>query len=150
MTEGEMIKALKEALIWCSGSNDFGPGGKAHEGWVKTCRPLLYDFAPDLVIPTRKERTMAPCQVTEPQRQPLVTEAVMKIASATEHLDKVVASLETRLTPVLSAIEKNCTADKELVPINAHVPLYGSLKDLATRIERAAQYLSALKDRLEV
>ncbi len=32
---------LKEALIWCSGSTDFGPGGKAETGWNKTCRPLL-------------------------------------------------------------------------------------------------------------
>lgn len=24
-----------EALIWCSGSADYGPGGQAHEGWKR-------------------------------------------------------------------------------------------------------------------
>lgn len=35
------IARLKDALIWCSGSADFGPGGQAEEGWNKVCRPLL-------------------------------------------------------------------------------------------------------------
>lgn len=35
------LKALREALIWCSGSNDFNEGGIAREGWLKLCRPLL-------------------------------------------------------------------------------------------------------------
>jgi hypothetical protein len=35
------VAELRDALIWCSGSADFGPGGKAHKGWVKKCRPLL-------------------------------------------------------------------------------------------------------------
>lgn len=39
--KNERIEALEDALIWCSGSPDFGPGGQAHEGWVKVCRPLL-------------------------------------------------------------------------------------------------------------
>lgn len=33
--------ALMEALIWCSGSDDFQVGGKAHVGWEKLCAPLL-------------------------------------------------------------------------------------------------------------
>ncbi len=33
--------ALREALQWCSGSDDFGVGGKARVGWVKICAPLL-------------------------------------------------------------------------------------------------------------
>ena len=32
---------MLDALIWCSGSADFAPGGKAHVGWVATCRPLI-------------------------------------------------------------------------------------------------------------
>lgn len=35
------IDKLEEALIWCSGSADFGVGGVAHEGWKKLCAPLL-------------------------------------------------------------------------------------------------------------
>lgn len=35
------IEKLKEALIWCSGSDDFQEGGKARIGWLKLCKPLL-------------------------------------------------------------------------------------------------------------
>lgn len=35
------VEKLKEALIWCSGSGDFGEGGKARKGWLKICEPLL-------------------------------------------------------------------------------------------------------------
>jgi hypothetical protein len=35
------IERYRQALIWCSGSEDFGPGGKAEEGWNKTVAPLL-------------------------------------------------------------------------------------------------------------
>lgn len=35
------IDALQEALIWCSGSNDFNDGGIARKGWQKICAPLL-------------------------------------------------------------------------------------------------------------
>jgi len=31
---------LREALIWCSGSADFAPGGQAREGWLKI-QPLF-------------------------------------------------------------------------------------------------------------
>lgn len=34
-------KALLEALIWCSGSDDFQHGGKARAGWLKLCAPLI-------------------------------------------------------------------------------------------------------------
>jgi len=36
-----LIQKHREALAWCSGSADFGPGGQAEEGWDKDCRPLL-------------------------------------------------------------------------------------------------------------
>ncbi len=29
----ERVKELEEALMWCSGSDDFAPGGKARTGW---------------------------------------------------------------------------------------------------------------------
>lgn len=35
------IAALEDALIWCSGSEDFQAYGKAREGWLKICKPLL-------------------------------------------------------------------------------------------------------------
>ena len=37
----EIIDEYREALIWCSGSDDFGPGGQAREGWLKIERSLL-------------------------------------------------------------------------------------------------------------
>lgn len=36
-----------EALIWCSGSADFGPGGKAEAGWKKVREELLKEVRPD-------------------------------------------------------------------------------------------------------
>ena len=33
--EKELIEELVEALIWCSGSNDFQEDGIAREGWLK-------------------------------------------------------------------------------------------------------------------
>ena len=48
MTDQEMAQhlleensKLREALHWCSGSADFGTGGKARRGWLKLCAPLL-------------------------------------------------------------------------------------------------------------
>jgi len=35
------MDALMTALIWCSGSDDFQVDGKAREGWLKLCAPLL-------------------------------------------------------------------------------------------------------------
>ena len=32
-----------DALIWCSGSEDFQIGGKARKGWEKICLPLIKD-----------------------------------------------------------------------------------------------------------
>jgi hypothetical protein len=32
---------LKEALIWCSGASDFAPEGRAREGWLRMCKPLI-------------------------------------------------------------------------------------------------------------
>ena len=32
---------LEEALLWCSGSDDFNEGGVVRKGWLKVCAPLL-------------------------------------------------------------------------------------------------------------
>ena len=40
----EEARRWREALIWCSGSEDFGHGGKAREGWLKLCDPLLREL----------------------------------------------------------------------------------------------------------
>jgi len=38
------VEKLREALIWCGGSNDFAyPNGIARKGWEKTVIPLLAD-----------------------------------------------------------------------------------------------------------
>ena len=37
----EAIDEYKEALIWCSASEDFQIEGKARKGWEKICIPLL-------------------------------------------------------------------------------------------------------------
>ena len=37
------IENYREALIWCSGSEDFQVGGKARKGWKKICVSLLKD-----------------------------------------------------------------------------------------------------------
>lgn len=38
------IDNLVEALFWCSGSQDFAPGGLARSGWEKICQPLLQKY----------------------------------------------------------------------------------------------------------
>jgi len=35
------LDKYQDALMWCSGSEDFAPGGKAHMGWMKICKSLL-------------------------------------------------------------------------------------------------------------
>ena len=37
----EILDEYIEALIWCGGSVDFAPEGKAYKGWVKICTPLV-------------------------------------------------------------------------------------------------------------
>jgi hypothetical protein len=36
-----LVEAAADALVWCSGSADFGPRGKARKGWLKGPRQLL-------------------------------------------------------------------------------------------------------------
>ena len=36
------LARMEEALIWCSGSEDFQDGGKARKGWLKLCAPLIW------------------------------------------------------------------------------------------------------------
>lgn len=37
----ELTADAQEWLTWCGASSDFGPGGKARAGWVKSVQPLL-------------------------------------------------------------------------------------------------------------
>ncbi len=37
----KIIEDFREALIWCSGSADFGQGRKAAIGWKRICEPLI-------------------------------------------------------------------------------------------------------------
>jgi hypothetical protein len=41
----EAVARYREALIWCGGSDDFSPRGKAREGWEKIVLPLLDEEA---------------------------------------------------------------------------------------------------------
>lgn len=39
-----LLSKCFEALVWCSGSNDFQTDGVASEGWEKICRPLIAEL----------------------------------------------------------------------------------------------------------
>ncbi len=47
----QRVERFHDALIWCSGSDDFQEGGKARVGWLKLGAPLLEALA--------KERSMS-------------------------------------------------------------------------------------------
>ena len=151
--EQEKIRALQEALVWCSGASDFAPGGKAHEGWVKTCRPLIATRPEDMKIPNREERAMGlPMmdEACEAKRQPLVTDAVANLVRAVEHLEKVIADTEQRLGAVLRPPEKGADKAGEALKSVVEVPLVLAIRELALKVERAGQYLAGVRDRLEV
>ncbi len=40
----EKIDRYVDALIWCSGSNDFSLEGQARVGWEKLCKPLIDEW----------------------------------------------------------------------------------------------------------
>lgn len=50
-----IIERARDALIWCSGSQDFGEGGQAREGWLKDCRPLINEISAILDTVNKKE-----------------------------------------------------------------------------------------------
>lgn len=37
----QIIDEYRSALIWCSGADEFQPGGEARAGWERGCLPLL-------------------------------------------------------------------------------------------------------------
>ena len=43
LAEERLAKSV-DALIWCSGSDDFQDDGKAREGWLKLCAPILKEI----------------------------------------------------------------------------------------------------------
>lgn len=53
-----LLQEIAEAFIWCGGSDDFGPGGKAEKGWKETIAPLrdkLLALVEDVREATMKE-----------------------------------------------------------------------------------------------
>ncbi|MEE8586258.1 MAG: hypothetical protein V3T83_15545 [Acidobacteriota bacterium] len=53
-----LIERFYDALIWCSASGDFAPGGEARKGWLEVCQPLLDEIPglPDLHSPQNRRR----------------------------------------------------------------------------------------------
>lgn len=47
----KLLEEAANALIFCSGSYDFGPEGQAKEGWDKLCRPVLTKLLVRLPVP---------------------------------------------------------------------------------------------------
>ena len=45
----QLLKDAREALIWCSGSNDFAPEGMARDGWVKGPQKVILEILDYLV-----------------------------------------------------------------------------------------------------
>ena len=46
MKTKELIKELQDALVWCSGAEDFQEGGRARLGWL-TVRKLINEEPED-------------------------------------------------------------------------------------------------------
>lgn len=42
--QAALIERAADAIVWCSGSDDFAPEGKAREGWKRVVRPVLADL----------------------------------------------------------------------------------------------------------
>jgi hypothetical protein len=45
-SQNKKLRLMQDALIWMSGSDDFGPGGKAREGFLRVVYPLLPGGSP--------------------------------------------------------------------------------------------------------
>ena len=56
----EQIAALRAALQWCGGSQDFAPGGVAREGWMRMCVPLLGELSQAVEAIAEESRTKEP------------------------------------------------------------------------------------------
>lgn len=44
LREGDLLGRAVDALIWCSGSDDFNVGGKARVGWLKLAKPVIDEW----------------------------------------------------------------------------------------------------------
>ena len=78
MTDRELMQQALEALIWTTGSDDFGDGGKAREGALKLLFPS---------ITALRERLAQPEQ--EPFEYWNAVEGWVKIDEVREHFDAV-------------------------------------------------------------
>jgi hypothetical protein len=61
-TAQQFITRLKDALIWCSGSQDFSDGGQAREGWLRVCAPLIDGAETTWKQPVLPEKEEEICQ----------------------------------------------------------------------------------------
>ena len=63
----KVIGELVESLKWCSGSDDFGPGGQAREGWQKG--PLHAISLGDRVLKAMPDGVMVEIEQTEAEKE---------------------------------------------------------------------------------
>jgi len=63
----KVIGELVENLKWCSGSDDFGPGGQAREGWQKGPR-LAIDLG-GRVLKAMPDGVMVEIEQTEAEKE---------------------------------------------------------------------------------
>lgn len=143
------IDDLREALQWCSGADDFAPGGKAREGWEKYVKPLLDGSGPKIQVPLRKEIEMAPmAEACQASRMGAVSGAIGRVDSGVGRLRMAIEALEKRLAPIVGLPVVHAKANEELK--KSSVPLADKIEGIANLVEAAATRIEALVDRVEL
>jgi hypothetical protein len=66
MTDRDLMQQALEALIWTTGSDDFGDGGKAREGALKLLYPSITALRERLVQPEMEPCAGRNCGSTNP------------------------------------------------------------------------------------
>ena len=142
MSPEETINAMRDALIWCSGSADFGPGGKAHVGFEKIVKPLLCG-----VGYTMKE-DMPMTDLDKPCRMGSVSGAISRVDSGLGRLRGALEGLEKRLAPILGSPVVMPGKSEELKKCS--VPLADKIDNIANLVEGLATRVETLTDRVEL
>lgn len=72
-----LLTRYQSALVWCKGSDDFNEGGKAREGWMHICAPLMDQKLLSVVIGRIKSKAGLPALdlTTEASAQPALDPA---------------------------------------------------------------------------
>ncbi len=70
MSKRQLLRECRQALIWCSGSDDFAAGGQARVGFEKTIIPLIrklrkYEKNYEEPIQEENPRDHGPCPTGE-------------------------------------------------------------------------------------